>query len=995
MTRILQPAFTGGLVDADLDVRTETALYGYSCKVLENFIVKSGGGIFRRPGMKHIFRQDRPARLIPFQFNREQVYILIFVEGGIHVILEDQILHNGVFPSQIDLQFMVTTPYSATDIFELDYSQSADKLFLTHPDHATGTLIRKTPDVFEFDFGAAFNQPDFNPVFVPQRSVATMEGTGSGGSDIVRYQYQVITEAGLISIPIDLIITAGFLPGNWPVGKFAQVVVVVNQGADPNIPKIPFRIIFYKERAGLFGFVGQAVVLNPTFEILVDPVINGGFEAEWNASGSGTNEFYLTGPSGSDLELVKPAGIMRDTTLTVEATLGSLGMNQWGFGDNDSLGFETLYFRDSTGVAPVLTPVSILQFTYILIDNNFDPDVTDSPINLKSDFSTTDNRPITVTLHQNRLWFGGTNSAPQTLFASRISNFVSFARTEASLAADAMELPIVSNRVNEIKWMEPFNNDLLIGTAGSEWRIAAPDGAALFAANIVARPLSGWGSEAVKPVVIGNTILFVEAGGKDIRDFFQAVQPEGFTGSGGNYLTKLIRNLLEDRRVTDMAYQRSPESVLWCVLDDGVLLAVTYLKEAQIIAWHRHPTDGKVQSVAVIPGTNGDRVYLSVQRECGFTTVRIDDRWNGNDITEAFLTDEFEVFDGSLVNEESTWTKSASGINEYFVTPGVSVLPSLIYENRIPIDQGTLGSLAVGEWDYGDNDSLGFDTVYVRLTDEVSPQSKADDFVSIYATVFSGLDHLNCSIRDSRFTWVASGGSNQFQLKSLPLDPPNFTTFLPELPFVYEDGQKMVRGTFPTLEPGEYDYTLLSGNSHYFVRLTDEADPDTKPAGFIATSVEDNDGVNQKLSVLADGSPIADVTLDFEGTFTLDEPAFRVCAGLPYTSKVSPLDVEVPSDPRKRSAGSLGLTKSIDKLILKVRDTVGGKIGPDESRLQDLRTPGPVQFDTAAEPFSGYLKDYIPGGNNKQVNVIIVQDQPLPMTISALIPNLNVKDQGI
>ena len=44
--------------------------------------------------------------------------------------------------------------------------------------------------------------------------------------------------------------------------------------------------------------------------------------------------------------------------------------------------------------------------------------------------------------------------------------------------------------------------------------------------------------------------------------------------------------------VMEMAYQQEPDSILWIVRDDGVLLGVTYLREQQVLAWHRHDTDG-------------------------------------------------------------------------------------------------------------------------------------------------------------------------------------------------------------------------------------------------------------------------------------------------------------------------------------------------------------------------------------------------------------------
>ena len=50
---------------------------------------------------------------------------------------------------------------------------------------------------------------------------------------------------------------------------------------------------------------------------------------------------------------------------------------------------------------------------------------------------------------------------------------------------------------------------------------------------------------------------------------------------------------------------------------------------------------------------------------------------------------------------------------------------------------GTAGTLASGEWDWADNDALGFTTIYVRLSDDTDPDSKADGYVQAEYTNFS------------------------------------------------------------------------------------------------------------------------------------------------------------------------------------------------------------------------------------------------------------------
>lgn len=84
------------------------------------------------------------------------------------------------------------------------------------------------------------------------------------------------------------------------------------------------------------------------------------------------------------------------------------------------------------------------------------------------------------------------------------------------------------------------------------------------------------------------------------------------------------------------------------------------------------------------------------------------------------------------------WTASGSGTNEYYVRTAASASPGFVaspptsggvYVNGSAATKGTLGALAAGEWGYGDNDTLGYSTIYVRLSDGADPDSKVFGYV--------------------------------------------------------------------------------------------------------------------------------------------------------------------------------------------------------------------------------------------------------------------------
>lgn len=108
------------------------------------------------------------------------------------------------------------------------------------------------------------------------------------------------------------------------------------------------------------------------------------------------------------------------------------------------------------------------------------------------------------------------------------------------------------------------------------------------------------------------------------------------------------------------------------------------------------------------------------------------------------------------------WTLSASGTTEYYVELDAGGDPSLTEPNNVTTDgtyqidtNGTLGSLNAGEWDWGDNDALGYSTVYVRLDDGADPDTKNDKYVSMVfggGTDYSQQDSAQLSLTDLAMT---------------------------------------------------------------------------------------------------------------------------------------------------------------------------------------------------------------------------------------------------
>ncbi len=93
----------------------------------------------------------------------------------------------------------------------------------------------------------------------------------------------------------------------------------------------------------------------------------------------------------------------------------------------------------------------------------------------------------------------------------------------------------------------------------------------------------------------------------------------------------------------------------------------------------------------------------------------------------------FDLLDlNSLSGGEWTESSLSSGSDEYYYTGSdVSGAPLTVYEDGSAMPLGTIGALAEGEWAWGDEDSLGSDTIYVRLNNSgiVDPDGQPAGFL--------------------------------------------------------------------------------------------------------------------------------------------------------------------------------------------------------------------------------------------------------------------------
>jgi hypothetical protein len=156
--------FTAGELSPRLDGRTDLAKYFNGCKKLQNFLTFPQGGVTRRPGTEHIAvgrsSGSVALRLIPFEFNVEQTYVLEFSAGRFRIYKDGGIVVDGG-GSPIE----VVTQYSAAQLAGLKFTQSADTMYIVHPDHPPRQITRTDHDAWTISNIEFRRGPFLDPVF--------------------------------------------------------------------------------------------------------------------------------------------------------------------------------------------------------------------------------------------------------------------------------------------------------------------------------------------------------------------------------------------------------------------------------------------------------------------------------------------------------------------------------------------------------------------------------------------------------------------------------------------------------------------------------------------------------------------------------------------------------------------------------------------------------------------------------------------------------------
>jgi hypothetical protein len=587
--------FTAGELTQRLFGRTDLGRYDNGATTVENFLVQPHGGLSRRPGTRYIAEvktSSAKTRLIRFQFNVEQVYVIemgnnymrFYKDGG-------QIVDGSSNPIEL------TTTYTTAQVPDVKFAQTADVMYLVHPAHPPRKLTRSSHtswSITDVDLkrGAMLD---------PNITTTTLLANGRTGN-------------------VNITASASLFTSN-DVGRLVQL---------------------HK------GFAKITSITSATVAVAAVQELEDGRTELMPTYATNTISFHEGDPDNTGLEhndrLEDTAGNFIDEGFEV-----GMRVTLTGSTSNNFTNLLVVAVTDTTLViAPGNDLASEAAGDNVTLVGSL---VADKKWRLGAFFIGS--YPSTVAFYEQRLVFAGTSNQPQTMFFSQSGDFENF--EIGTDADDGLQYTIGSNEVNVIRYLVS-SSQLVVGTSGGEFVVRASGfDEPLTPTNTQIKQQTTFGSAPIQPLLIGNSTLFIQRAKRKLRELAFSSESDSYVAPD---MTILAEHITEGG-IEEMAYQQEPDSVAWLVRADGVLACMTFRREEQVVAWHRHIVGGAfgsgnavVESVATIPGDiDEDQVWVIVKRTINGATKRYVEYLSGfdfgTDVGNAFFVDSGLTYSGS------------------------------------------------------------------------------------------------------------------------------------------------------------------------------------------------------------------------------------------------------------------------------------------------------------------------------------------------------------
>lgn len=584
--RLGQYGFSGGEWAEELFGRTDIDKYALALRKAKNIAISKHGSAVNRPGTAYVGEVRNSAkstRIVPFQFSTTQAYV---GEMG------DEVWRPLMDGGQIleATKNVVSISQASPGVVEI-----------------TGHTWSDGDRVFPVGIGGMVELLDNRVFTVADAATDTFTLLDMWGDAVDTSAYTAYTSGGTFARLYQLTLPFDHLEV-FDIG-YAQTADTMLLA---HLSYAPRKLT----RSGHASWSIATITFAPTLAAPTSP-------AATNTVGSGatTYSYKITAIDEDTGEESLPTSVASTTNdLT---TSGNYNTVTWVAASGAE---RYIIYKADNGVYGLIGGTTGTSF----VDDNILPDLGDTPPAARNPFGSSNNYPAVVDFHEGRSVWAHTNTTPGGVWLSVSNLYYNMNVASPAKGDDAVSLDLRPG-VNAVNGLASLKK-LVVLTSEAEYTIEGGGVTNYITpSSLVVERHTLRGARKLKPIIVGSIVLYVQRQGAVVRAFGYSFEKDGYRS---NDLTLLAPHLFRGHTIIDCCYQQDPDSAVWFVRDDGVILSLTFVEDQNTFAWARHYLGGTfgsgasatgygvAESCCSIEGETQDDVYFVVKRTINGVTKR-------------------------------------------------------------------------------------------------------------------------------------------------------------------------------------------------------------------------------------------------------------------------------------------------------------------------------------------------------------------------------------
>lgn len=634
----IQTNFTGGELSPRLEGRIDVTKVKNGLRLCQNFQVLPHGGARKRSGTKFVV-ECRSASddllFVPFVYNTEQTYMLAFGPGYVWFFKDQGIItHTGTAISSITKANPAVVEAIGHGLANDDWVVITGAGGMTEVNNRRFQVTGVTANQFQLVGVDSTNYGTYTSGGTVAKIVQL--ATDYSASDVANLQWAQTND------------TLYLVCGSKKIRTLTRSSHTSWTLTDTSITTGPFRTLntdgtrltvsSFSGSATAYGthIVGETFTLTSTLGIFTSSMVGALIRLWEDGGGTGIG----SAPLGQSIGITTGNCYTNDGK--VYGIAGTSGSITWvGFtrvpehdtgrvrvrSNNGTDWFDSDFLHPTYCIVRITGYVSETQVTAQIVRYQMPRSIVDSGTEFWEEGAWSDRRgyPKSIAWYEQRLFFGGSDSEPTALWASKSGAYLDF--TDGTEDDSAIVYRLASGRADVIRWLQA-GRVLTCGTSSGEFAVAASNqNEALTPTNFKVTPQTSYGTSEAQPVRFNQTVLYPQRRGnvsnaaRKLREYSYSFTDDAFNSVD---LTIFAEHIMGDG-FDEITYLLEPDSLIVCRRTDGTLAICTYERAQEVVAWHRHVLGGSnvsVLEVNSIPGAAGDELWLHVQRTVNGSTVR-------------------------------------------------------------------------------------------------------------------------------------------------------------------------------------------------------------------------------------------------------------------------------------------------------------------------------------------------------------------------------------